>query len=154
MSGDEALKESSASKQPKRKSRKIEVEWNDEKVKSLISAVEAEPVLWDASLKDYKNKLIRDSTWQSISECMFAKEIEASDLNTKWQNLRCQFKDHLNKFRKKKSGQGTDENYVIRWKHYEQMKFLLSGDGNEVMETTSNISSMVSNLFIFCQVIM
>lgn len=135
-------------KNQKRKTRKIQVEWTEQKVNSLITAVESEPILWNASLPDYRNKIKRDSTWTTISECTFGNEIESTELNAKWQNLRCQYKDYSNKSKKKKSGQGADENYVIRWKYFDQMKFLESGDGTESMETTSNMSTLVSNLFI------
>lgn len=123
----------------KRKSRKITTDWTDEKVAALIGSVEDEPVLWNATLQEYRNKIKRDSAWKNMSEVVFENAIGPSELNTKWQSLRCQYKDQLNRAIKKKSGQGTDENYTVRWKHYEQMKFLDSGDGSETTETTSNL---------------
>lgn len=125
----------------KRKARVILAEWTDEKIVSLIGAVEQEPQLWDASLEEYRNKVTRDAAWKSISEIVFENSIAPEELNKKWQGLRVQFKTEYNKVQKKKSGQGTDENFTVRWRHYEQMKFLLSGDGSVAVETTSNLVS-------------
>lgn len=125
----------------KRKARVILAEWTDEKIVSLIGAVEQEPQLWVASLEEYRNKVTRDAAWKSISEIVFENSITPEELNKKWQGLRVQFKTEYNKVQKKKSGQGTDENFTVRWRHYEQMKFLLSGDGSVAVETTSNLVS-------------
>lgn len=142
MSDSEKENENESQGKSKRRPRITKVSWTDERVKVLIASVEAEPMLWNATLKDYRNKIKRDSVWKAIAEIDFENEISARELNTKWQNLRCQYKEHVNKIKKKKSGQGTDENYAVRW------KFLDSGEGDAI-ETTSNFASEVSTLFKF-----
>lgn len=106
----------------KRKSRKVQTEWTKSLTNQLIEAVEKEPSIWDATSTEYKDKGKRDFAWAEMSET-------PKNLNTK------------------KSGQGTDENFVFRWEYFGAMKFLKSGDGSEAMDTTSNL--VVSNLFIY-----
>lgn len=131
-----------------RKSRKVEVDWTEERVQQLIQSVEAEPALWNATLAEYRNKVKRDSAWNSISEIDFNSEISGHDLNVKWQGLRSQYKEQLNKMKKKKSGDGTDDNYVVRWKYFVNLRFLDAGELNETVNTLSNYSS-TSNVSIF-----
>ena len=131
-----------------KRTRKSEINWTEDSIRRLIGAVEEEPILWDSSLSEYKNKTKRESAWAYISEIFFDSILPSAELNRKWQNLRCQFKDHCNKAQKKKSGQGTDENYIIRWKYYDSMKFLLAAEVSGTTETSSNMENVSKCLHI------
>lgn len=65
----------------KRKPRKIAVDFTEDQVTSLIAAVESEPILWNAALEEYRDKLKRDAAWSNISKCIFVNEIGPLDLN-------------------------------------------------------------------------
>ena len=129
----------------RRKQRKIQICWNDECVHKLIVAVKSEQLLWNPSLQEYKHRVKRDAAWKSISENVFSNEIDPIDLNMKWQNLRCQYKELINKKTKHKDNQ----NYIIRWRYYDQMKFISLCDRN----ATSKSSLVLSMVNIFLTII-
>uniref|UniRef100_A0A8D8STL8 MADF domain-containing protein n=1 Tax=Cacopsylla melanoneura TaxID=428564 RepID=A0A8D8STL8_9HEMI len=125
----------------KRKPRKIKMEWTDENVKALIHAVQAEPFLWNTAYEEHKNHKKRDAAWKSISENLFGN-VDPNELNYKWQNLRCQYKDCRNKLKK-------NANHSVRWRYFEHLKFLDEVFSNET-DAYSNPWYPVSSSFIGC----
>lgn len=131
----------------KRKPRKIQADWSDDKVTRLIQAVENQPILWNTSLPE--NRIIdkRNAAWNHISEVFFKTSIDANELKIKWQGLRGQFKESLNKKMKKISDQD--------WKYFNHMKFLESVDGSEQRtETAVNLVNCFFTLFICHKIIL
>lgn len=122
----------------KRKPRKIQADWSDDKVTILIQAVENQPILWNTSLPEYRSTDKRNAAWNNISEVVFKASINADECKNKWQGLRSQYKESLNKKLKKISCQD--------WKYFNQMNFLKSGDGSE--QRTETASNLVN--YFFC----
>lgn len=115
---------------------KVQAEWKDEEVITLIKCVEERRSLWDKSLAEYK--LPKALTWQEIAEIIGPFSVE--ECKAKWTNLRVTFNVNLAKLRTKKSGQGTDENKKIVWKFFNSMIFLEAADVHQATESTSSMS--------------
>ncbi|XP_014362329.2 uncharacterized protein LOC106713939 [Papilio machaon] len=95
--------------------------WPAEEIKSLISYYESLPELWQVSNPDYKNRVKKSAAVDSLAEQF---NTTAFEINRKLHNLRTQFNNELRKL-KKKSGQGTDENYTSNWEYFTSLKFLM-----------------------------
>lgn len=121
---------SSRKKSVKRTTKKVSAEWDDDAIGKLISYVETRQCLWNAQLKEYRNKNQRDAAWKEISE-IFESKYPANELSAKWANLRIQFKSYAAKFNKTKSGQATGE-HQIHWRFFKPMLFILSAENSEV----------------------
>lgn len=128
--------------------RKIVLEWTDEIIINLIGLVEGNPLLWDCTLTDYKNRVKRNAAWVQIVQDLgleSSSQYSVDDATRKWQSLRCQYKDYKNKEKATKSGQGTSDRYHVRWKFFGLLKFL---DCDSIaVATTSNLVS-IATIFI------
>ncbi|KAH8361077.1 hypothetical protein KR200_002062, partial [Drosophila serrata] len=113
--------------------------WDRENTIRLIELYENHSVLWDASSRDYKNKHKKQNAY-----CEMAEELGKSDdeIKTKIHNLRTQFLQEVRRVKKKKSGQGTSDNYTSKWEFFDALKFIKNEDGkNYKMENL--VSSIV-----------
>ncbi|XP_065356044.1 uncharacterized protein LOC135950426 [Calliphora vicina] len=128
-----------AKSRPKQKSyrKKVESAWTHEYILKLIEEVEARRSLWDAGCAEYK--LPKYNLWQEVADII---QVSVNDCKGKWTNLRTSFNCNLEKFRKKKSGQGTDEQFQIVWRYFKPMMFL---ETTKVRQATQSISSMQLN---------
>ncbi|XP_046805743.1 uncharacterized protein LOC111685068 isoform X2 [Lucilia cuprina] len=108
-------------KRPKQKSyrKKVESVWTHDNIIRLIEEVEARRCLWDAGCPEYK--LPKDMLWQEVADSV---NMSFNDCKGKWANLRTTFNCNLEKLRKKKSGQRTDESFQIVWKYFKPVLFL------------------------------
>lgn len=149
LTGNQAAKKPKVSR-PKQKSykKKVERTWTDDEIYRLIKEIEAQPVLWDMGIPEYK--LPKDTVWQQVADVISAS---VNDCKGKWGNLRTTFNTNLSKYRKTKSGQGTDESCPITWKFFKAMMFL---EASKVSQSTQSTSSMTlvtiliaHTLFIF-----
>lgn len=114
--------------------KKVETAWSREKILKLIEEVEARRILWDAGCAEYK--LPKDIVWQEVADTI---PTSFNDCKGKWANLRTTFNSNLEKLRKKKSGQGTDEQMQISWKYFKPMMFL---ETTKVRQSTQSTTSM------------
>ncbi|KPJ12146.1 hypothetical protein RR48_03893 [Papilio machaon] len=114
--------------------------WPAEEIKSLISYYESLPELWQVSNPDYKNRVKKSAAVDSLAEQF---NTTAFEINRKLHNLRTQFNNELRKL-KKKSGQGTDENYTSNWEYFTSLKFLMPN----IITTNETQGDLVSSLVI------
>lgn len=129
---------------PKQKSykRKVERSWTEEEILNLIKEVEMHPALWDFSCPEYK--LPKDAVWQDVANILSAS---MDDCKGKWGNLRTTFNYNLAKYRKKKSGQGSDEIVTVSWKFFKSMMFL---EASKVSQSTQSTSSLQLVILFLC----
>lgn len=59
-----------------------------------------------------------------------------------------QFNNELRKLKKKKSGQGTDENYVSTWEYFTSLQFLIPSTV-PANETQQNLVSCLYYLLVY-----
>lgn len=116
--------------------KKVEKKWSQEDTLKLIGSIEARPSLWDMSSPAYK--LPKEMVWQEIAD-QINDGRSVNDCKGKWQNLRTTFNSKLSAYRKKKSGQGTDETISIVWPFFDSMMFL---EVIKVRQSTSSTPSM------------
>lgn len=124
--------------------KKVERKWTEEEIERLISAVEERRLLWDVGAAEYK--LPKIDAWQEVADAV--GNITMDDAKAKWSNLRITFKTNLNKYRSKKSGQGTDELVTIHWRYFDSLMFLEANDVQQSSESTSSLTlvSFLSSL--------
>lgn len=122
----------------------MERNWSDEEIHLLLKEVESRRKLWDAGSELYK--MPKDSEWDSVADAI---NTSPNDCKGKWANLRITFNNNMEKYRKKKSGQGA-EPVAITWKYFKAMMFL---ENNKVRQTTKSTTSMelVINYYYFFQ---
>ncbi|KAF9406032.1 hypothetical protein HW555_005080 [Spodoptera exigua] len=108
--------------------------WTNELEKSFLEQIQMEPVLWNKSLKDYKNKLKNHDAWKRISTIM---EIPVDELKTKKTNLFSSYRNYKSKIKKsEKSGAGADDVYKPIWFGYNIIDSMI-GD-TTINKTTIN----------------
>ncbi|KAF5272963.1 hypothetical protein FQR65_LT17271 [Abscondita terminalis] len=90
-------------------------------IRELIKLYESHSNLWDCSLDQYKNRNIRKSSIEAISNAM---GIPAEEVNDKIHSLRCQFQSINRKKKQNKSGQSVGDNFIVKWEFYEALKFI------------------------------
>lgn len=113
--------------------------WTNELEKSFLEQIQMEPVLWNKSLKDYKNKLKNHDAWKRISTIM---EIPVDELKTKKTNLFSSYRNYKSKIKKsEKSGAGADDVYKPIWFGYNIIDSMI-GD-TTINKTTINTVSIL-----------
>ena len=95
--------------------------WSDEEVELLIEKFEAQPCLWDISLKEYH---LRDGKNRAYSQISMELDIPVVDIKAKWCSLRAQLLRERTKQEKSKSGMACGELYRSNWRFYDRMKFV------------------------------
>lgn len=121
----------------KRSRPKVSIKWNDDNIFKLITAVESYEELWDPSSQIYKNRTAKDSAWREIHENLFNSEIGLTELISKWNNIRIQFRSYRSKLSLKKSGSGTDDS--PKWKFWNAMLFIDRMENQYSQATASNM---------------
>lgn len=127
------------------KAKSSTIEWTDEEVLELISCVEVRPPLWNAGDGKYKNRNERNKFWDEISEIEFESKYGSSQLQSKWSNLRIQYRSYLTK--KPKSGQAA--NAEIQWKFFAPMSFVGRTEAEQTAPTESNLPRLNVSLNFF-----
>lgn len=97
------------------------MDWTDDKVFRLISLYESHPCLYNATNRDYHNRLAKRSALQKIAADMETTEI---DISKKLKYLRSQFGEEMKKMKASKSGLSTDGTYISKWRYYTALSFL------------------------------
>lgn len=111
-----------APSQSKRNRKKVSTDWPEEATFKLISAVEPHEALWNPAIKDYRNRLLRDSIWTHIAENDLDGQLPLDEVVAKWSKLRVQFRSCEAKAKSTKSGQGANESNV-HWKFFKSLLF-------------------------------
>ncbi|XP_063634257.1 uncharacterized protein LOC134804880 [Cydia splendana] len=108
------------------------VHWTNQIELLFIQLYQAEPILWDVSLSDYKNKLRTYDAWCRISDIL---EIPVEKLQQKRNSLLSSYRAYKLKVKKSiKSGAGADEVYKPCWFAYEVIDSFL-GDKDTPKKT-------------------
>ncbi|XP_063387072.1 uncharacterized protein LOC134680010 [Cydia fagiglandana] len=113
------------------------IQWNNQIELLFIQLYQAEPILWDVSLRDYKNKLRTYDAWSRISDIL---EIPVDKLQQKRNSLLSSYRAYKLKVKKSiKSGAGADEIYKPSWFAYEVLdSFLRDKDTPKKTITTED----------------
>ncbi|XP_063706976.1 uncharacterized protein LOC134835902 isoform X2 [Culicoides brevitarsis] len=97
-------------------------------VHRLIAFVKSNPCLWDAAHSKHNIRNIRRDKWFEIAT-KFRGKFSPEELQTKWDNLRIQFRqNHLRSLKK------TNNEKSVSWKFYDKMLFLVQKEGNSTSE--------------------
>lgn len=116
---------------------KSKVHWTRELTLKLIQQYESRPNLWDVSSANYKNRNLRKSALEEIADIV---GVSVADVNEKIHNLRCQYQSNCRKLHQSKSGQGTSENYTVKWEYYDALKFISGAEGSNIKAIDSLVS--------------
>lgn len=96
-------------------------DWTEEEINSLIELLENKSCLWDIYHKDYKKRDLKEIAYSEIATAL---DTTIPSVKTKINSLRTNLSKEVCKERATKSGQSTDELYVSKWVHYQQLAFL------------------------------
>ncbi|XP_066908225.1 uncharacterized protein [Halyomorpha halys] len=96
----------------------------------LIEEISRWPILYNTSCKEYKNVQMKNRVWSDITSKLFgnSNDIIEEKVKTKWKNLRDTFVKSLRK----------ECPNTKKWKHEEQMRFLLPHIKTKVSFTDYN----------------
>lgn len=89
---------------------------------NLIIQVHNNPILWDSTRNDYRNKAKRDAVWRDIGVQLHAS---ADECVNRWRTVRERFGRELRR-KNKSSATGTSEDGESKWPHMLSMSFLLA----------------------------
>lgn len=114
--------------------------FNADEVHQLIESVKARPVLWNSQHSQYSFRPTRREQWNIIASRIFRNKFSVEAVQTKWDNLRIQFRhNHL---------KTLSNNAVVArdpsWRFYSSLLFLTGMDNNgdsNYIETESNTVS-------------
>lgn len=126
------------------------VVWSNDKIMQLIELFQSKPLLWDCSIKQYKDRNKKKDAFEEISQVI---NIPKKDVETKIHVLRTQFTREKKKMSAKKTtGSGAKEK--CKWIYYEPLEFLLCGATTSGETDTMNktVSCFVYNCFILLSV--
>lgn len=91
------------------------VVWSNDIVYNLIELFRDKPLLWDASLEDYKDRNKKHDAWLAIAQSL---NMDKAAVERKVKSLLTQFRRELNK---PKSEDGTE---ASKWFAFKKMLFL------------------------------
>ncbi|XP_030569427.1 uncharacterized protein LOC115768863 [Drosophila novamexicana] len=98
--------------------RKIQHEWSENEVISLIKAVKQQPSIWmDGALQQ---KLNRSDCWNSIIAALAIDGVDVNEAKTKWASLRVTYRLNLSKMQ----SAGLANTSTVVWRYFELMSFL------------------------------
>ena len=117
---------------------------DDETVFKLLELFEKKRILWDCSIKDYKNKIKKIDAWEEISKAL---AIPKTDVESRMHILRSQFaRERKKMLSTKTTGAGTADITKSKWKFYEELIFIQStttrGGGADTLNKTVSVLSI------------
>lgn len=128
------------SKRHRTRSKGSTTNFTDEDVSLLIDAIKTNVILWDASHSGYRRRKKRDKSWTKIVDEVFDGRFSVADLQTKWANLRVQFRSYHAKSVETKSGQAAKN--PVKWKHFQSLQFLQASEETQTPLSQSNLVSL------------
>lgn len=120
----------------RKRTRYIAYDWSEVEINSLICAVEEKPELWLSTHSGYRNRVKKDAAWRDIVENVFANKIALTDITTKWNNLRVQYKSYSAKYKSMPSG--SVRSNIVKWRFLDAMHFI----GGNDLATETTISNL------------
>lgn len=129
----------------RRKKPKVEGDWTETDVRSLIQAIKLRGCIWDSACVDHNNGIKRSSAWQSISD-EFNNRFTPSMLKAKWNVIKTTYSKNKSKFFSWKSAQVTNENKLPSWIYWKDMLFIYEHDMGNGSKSVSNSSFDVDNI--------
>ncbi len=104
----------------------IGMEWSNEMILKFLNIYENEPMIWNASHPEHKNRNAVHDAWKRI-ETQLGNKYSVTDLKKKKESLMASFRTRLRKVKESKnSGGGFSDEYKPAWFAYEAMaRFLL-----------------------------
>ena len=112
----------------------------------LIDLYVSHSNLWDCSSEQYKNRNLRNSAMDEISNKL---GIPVQEVKDKIHNLRCQFQSINRKLKNTKSGQATEDNFEVKWEFYDALKFITRPKSRNEATIDSLVSLIIHFLHIF-----
>lgn len=125
-----------------------DAEFSLEDEKIIIHTVADHPEVWNVKNPNYYRKDVKERAYKKVFDelggrfpgkfnflsmrcqqitCTTNSELPVSKIIKKWGNLRTQFtREHNKVLSSQRSGQGTDDLYVPKWKHYSDLLYLRS----------------------------
>lgn len=93
------------------------MDWGEDTISRLIDLYREQPVLWDQTLAEYKDKNRKNYAWNDISREL---KLSKAEVQSKIRGLIYQFNRES---KKGKSGSGAEE-AKIKWRYYNSFLFL------------------------------
>ncbi|KAK9745091.1 Alcohol dehydrogenase transcription factor Myb/SANT-like [Popillia japonica] len=127
--------------------------WTKEETAELITVYEENSILWDTKNVEYRNREKKNKIFLEIAKKF---NCSADEIQRKLHNLRNQVSRELKKIRKKKSGDGTDDNYISNWPYFKALQFLVPvltlNKTQSLMVTVTSLNSSQSTEAIMNEV--
>ncbi|CAK1601290.1 unnamed protein product [Parnassius mnemosyne] len=123
------------------------VVWSNDKIMQLIELFQSKSLLWDSSIKAYKDRNKKNDALEEISQAL---NIPKKDVKNKIHVLRTQFtREKKNMSAKKTTGRGAIEK--CKWIYYEPLEFLLcgattSGETDTMNKTADENNALENNM--------
>lgn len=115
-----------------------EKEWTQDEILKLINLIQQNENIWNPAHSQYKNRIRRTDSINKIASIL---GISQQEVDRKWKTIQSQFRREQNKVKNKKSGAGTDENYISAWRFYKPLSFL--SDRNKPKTTRDTYEAQV-----------
>ncbi|TNM92419.1 hypothetical protein fugu_019431 [Takifugu bimaculatus] len=110
--------------------------WSDTKVQQLILFYSEHSSLWNHRSESYKNRQLKQSLLELLSRLLSDREpvpFTVKDIKTKFRNLRTIFQREHKAVTSNKTC-GSEDFYLPKWKHYQDLMFLCDSCGEEESE--------------------
>ncbi|KAJ8942442.1 hypothetical protein NQ314_010071 [Rhamnusium bicolor] len=117
-------------------------QWTNEKVLEILELYQAEPLLWNPTHRQHKNRNAVADAWQRV-QSSFSLPCAVPDLKKKRESLMTTYRTHNNRTKQSiRSGAGTDELFKSNWFAYDLMDSFLGPIYNK--NNTSTVNTEVS----------
>lgn len=121
--------------------------WSNENVLLFLELYQAEPVLWNPTVKDHKNRNAVADAWQRIQVSLGLKYAVA-ELKKKRESLMSTYRLYTKKIKDSiRSGASSDEVFKPTWFAYEFMDSFLGSLYNKMNTTTINTEVSKKNCY-------
>lgn len=115
--------------------------WSERDTFKFVELYEAEAVLWDVRLKNYKNKDARNAALERIVRNLEIDDITTQDIISKINKIRTTYTQEKAKIKKSQgTGSGVDDIYMPSLPWYEVADRFLSG----VVKSRNTFTNVVS----------
>ncbi|CAD6991342.1 uncharacterized protein LOC101459515 [Ceratitis capitata] len=97
------------------------MEWPTEKLLRLIDLFKSKRCLWDPQDKNYKKSIIKDKSWNQISDELGGNAIETKK---KMESLLASYRRERKKYELALGGSNPDKMYISKWFAFKAMSFM------------------------------
>ncbi|XP_057291198.1 uncharacterized protein LOC130613858 [Hydractinia symbiolongicarpus] len=115
---------------------KKKAQLSSDELEELIDFYRENPALWNHTLQDYRDRVLREALMVKLSE-RFDGKYTVNELKTSWHNALTKYRSERNReIGSRSSGAGVNEAYFSTWDHYNQMDFVeITCDMDETVDT-------------------